>query len=202
MGSNASNVIFLSRAVRLVGEICLFIWLIVGGIVVLSDPGFRSRSGQELIEMIQPICVLYLRAGRNPDSDGGADQNRAALAWNDCPAHQHLGPVQAGASPPAVDRPLFQRAAGGRDDGANCLALLSVPCVYAWEDLVEMNRTRGRRPKRVRIVESDALAEPPPPPPPPLPPPAPPADGAAAGHQHSRPRLRRDEPPASQTPWS
>jgi hypothetical protein len=65
-------------------------------------------------------------------------------------------------------------------------ALLSVPCAYAWEDLAEMNRTRGHRPRSVRIAEPDLPADPPPPP----------------ASNIARPRPRRNEPPKSQTPWS
>ncbi|MGD0770398.1 MAG: hypothetical protein ABSB42_19615 [Tepidisphaeraceae bacterium] len=205
MGSNASNVVFLSRAARLAGAICLFVWLIAGGIVLLSDPNFPNRSRQELIEMLQPTCVLYLAPGVVLILMGVLI--KTGRLWP--------GTIVLLISISALFKlvllllpltgPYFKAPVAAELTARIACALLSVPCAYAWEDLVEMNRTRGRRPRRVRVVEPEPPAEPPPPapPPPPSPPPAPPRITAPPPVTNlPRPRLRRDEPPASQTPWS
>jgi len=194
MGSKASTVVFLSRAAGLAGAICLIVWLIAGGIVLLSDPNLPNRSKQELIELLEPTAILYLAPGLVLLLMGALIKTgrlwpapivllisilslfKLVLLLRPSTAHYFSEPLAA---------ELTVRIA---------CTLLRVPCAYAWEDLAEMNRTRGRRRRNVRIADPN-----PPPAPPPAPPARPKAPPVAAA---PRPRLRRDEPPESQTPWS
>ena len=208
MGSSASTVVFLSRAARLAGAICLFVWLIAGGIVLLSDPNFPNRSRYELIELLEPTSILYLAPGLILLLLGALI--KTGRLW--------AGTIVLLISISALFKlvllllhlpgPYFNAPLAAELTVRIACALLSVPCAYAWEDLSEMNRTRGRRARRVRVVEPDLPVDPPPPPapppPPPTSPPAPPRLRAVPPPVTNlpRPRLRRDEPPASQTPWS
>jgi len=200
MGSKPSTVVFLSRAAEIVGAICLIVWLIAGGIVLLSDPNLPHRSKHELIEMLEPTSVLYLAPGLVLLLMGALI--KTGRLWP-APIVLLIGILSLFKLVLLLRPPIglyFNAPLAAELTVRIACALLSVPCAYAWEDLAEMNRTRGRRRRSVPIADLTPPAAPPPPPPPAAPPRRPSAPPQVA--PTARPRLRRDEPPASQTPWS
>lgn len=189
-----TTVIFLSRATRSVGAFCVFVWLIAAGMALFSDPQFPAQLTSELIAALWPASMLYLAPG---------------LVLFLCGALVRTGRLWAGVIILVVSilslfklaflllpmpGPYWSPPVGCELPVRLLCALLSVACAYAWEDLIEMNRTRPRRPRgSPRIV------------------PTPPAVrfSAPAPARHKvpppstkipRPKLRREKPPDTKTP--
>jgi len=188
-----STVVFLARAARLVGAICVFIWLIAAGMTLLGDPNVATRSRQEIIAMLEPTAALYLLPGMILLLAGL--MAKAGRLWA-APVILLVGILSlfklvlllVKLPGPILHPPLFWEL-----PARILCAALSVPCAFAWEDLAEMNRTRARRTRRLRVADRAEAAEVAPQAYPPPPPPA---------TRIPRRPIRPDDPPGSQTPWS
>jgi len=186
------TIVFLARAARIVGAVCILIWLIDFGINLLSEP--NTGTAQDLTGMLEPIIALYLvpgvillvmgilvKMGRLWPTVvifliGVLSLFKLVLL---------LIPLQA---------PIFNTPLVCEIPARIACAFLCVPCAFAWEDLAELSRTRGRRRKFGRI--STPASHFPPPSTWPAPRPPPPA--------RSRPRqkIQPEDPPSSHTPWT
>jgi hypothetical protein len=192
MGVNHPTVVFLSRATRLVGAVCIFIWLIASGINLLGEPGSTPGSTLDLINMLEPTTMLYLLPGLALWLLGTLV--KTGRLWP-APIILLIGvlslfklvllllPMRG----PIFDAPLWFEL-----PARIACAMLCAPCVFAWEDLTEMDRTRSRRRKYGRMTNPPTY---PPPTTWPAPRPPPPA-------RTPRPKIRPEDPPSSRTPWS
>lgn len=197
MGVIPPTVLFLARAARLAGAFCILIWLIAAGITLLANPDLAAGASPDLMHALEPSATLYLLPGLVLMLAGFLV--KAGRLW---PAPVILlisilslfklvllllplrGPIFA--APLWFELPA--RIVG---------VMLSVPCVFAWEDLSEVNRTRARRRKsraRTSLLANQTFPAPPPPAFPPIRPPPP--------SRRCRPPIRPDDPPTSRTPWS
>jgi len=190
------SVSFLAGASQFVGGLSVLAWLYCAGIEYLNNPNIIHAPPLQIGQALQVPSVLYLVPGIFLIVLGR--RINAGRLW---PA---LGLViLSGLS-------LFKLVALITDlhgpylkPPLECeipirilMALLGVACVPAWQDLSEINRTRGRRVKRAKPRREYAAPAPvgrispitllTPPPVTTIP----------------RPRMRRDEPPSEQTPWS
>lgn len=196
MGPAPPAVVFLSRATRVVGALCLFFSLVAGGIRVLSDPNFAAASRSEINYLLEPIAMLYLLPGLILLICGV--MVKAGRLW---PA-----PIILLVSVLSLFKlvlllvhlpgPPFNAPLSWELPVRIICAALSVPCVFAWEDLAEMNRTRARRRRRGHVIQSPTVNLPSPPAPAAFPKPPPPST------KIQRRPIRPDDPPTSKTPWS
>jgi len=190
MGVSHSTVVFLSRATRLVGAACVLVWLIASGINLIATADSTPSSTLDLLAMLGPTAVLYLLPGLVLIAMGAMVET--GRLWP-APIILLIGilslfklvllllPIRGAIFNPPLSCELPTRIA---------CALLCLPCVFAWEDLAEMDRTRGRRRPAAAVPDSTKYFPPttwPAPPPP-----------ARSKHTPSRP----ENPPSSQTPWS
>jgi hypothetical protein len=194
MGQAPPAVVFLSRATRIVGALCLFFSLVAGGIRMLSDPNIASASPPEIIHLIEPIAILYLLPGLILLICGV--MVKAGRLW---PAPiilliSFLSLFKLVLLLVHLPGPLFNTPLSWELPVRIICAALSVPCVFAWEDLAEVNRTRARRRRRGLPVQSPTVNLPPAPASFPKPPPP--------STKIPRRPIRPDDPPTSKTPWS
>ena len=190
MGVRHSTVVFLSRATRLVGAACILVWLIASGINLTAAADSTTSSTPNLISTLGPAVVLYLIPGLVLIAMGAmVDTGRL---WS-APIILLVGilslfklvlllvPMRGAIFNPPLSCELPTRIA---------CALLCLPCVFAWEDLAEMNRTRARRPPSATVPDPTKYF-----PPTTWPAPPPPA-------RTKRAPIRPGDPPGSHTPWS
>jgi hypothetical protein len=190
----AANVMFLSRAARLVGALIVLLWLASSAVAVFTDPNFQGRKPAEIFEMLQPSVVLYLVPGVALIICGL--MVRAGRLW---PAPvifliSILSLFKLVLLLVHLPGPLFNAPLYWEIPVRVLSAALSVPCAFAWEDLAEMDRTRARRSQRGRpsdIVSGNSIA-----------PPAPPNRTPPRTVRTQRQPIRPDDPPGAQTPWS
>ncbi len=165
MGVRHSTVVFLSRATRLVGAACILVWLIASGINLTAAADSTTSSTPNLISTLGPAVVLYLIPGLVLIAMGAmVDTGRL---WS-APIILLVGilslfklvlllvPMRGAIFNPPLSCELPTRIA---------CALLCLPCVFAWEDLAEMNRTRAapairNRSRSDQILPADHLASP------------------------------------------
>ena len=183
-------VVFLSRAVRLVGAACVFFSLIAGGMRALVDPNFATRSNQEIIRMLEPVAILYLLPGVILFICGVMVKARRLWPAPVVLLISVLSLFKLVLLLVHLPGPPFNAPVLWEVPVRIVCAALSVPVVFAWEDLAEVNRTRSRR-RRARIIQSPTVNLPPasfPKPPPP-------------STKIPRRSIRPDDPPTSKTPW-
>jgi hypothetical protein len=191
-----SSVIFLSRASRAVGGFCVFVWLIAAGIDLFLGPDVASTPNTTLFIAVWPSTVLYLVPGVILFLAGALVRTGRLWAAVIILLISILSLFKLAVLLLPMTGPYFQQPLGCEIPVRLLCALLSVACAYAWEDLVEMNRTRSRRPRGVpRIIQTETPA--------PAPKPAPPRQRTPPPSTRiPRPKIRRDNPPESKTPWS
>jgi hypothetical protein len=230
MGYNSHTVVFLARATRLTGGICLLIWLIAVGIAIFSSPDQSTPNPTvNFLQEMEASAGLYLVPGVILFVLAGIV--KAGRLW---PAPvilliSALSLAKLVLLMTALGGPFFQPPLSCEIPARLACAMLSVGCVYAWEDLADMNRTRWRTRRGSRMMQTPRAeaVQPPQAVQSPRPaqstrtgqsPPAKPKTGSASSKpaappggyrappppstQIPRPRLKRDEPPSSQTPWS
>jgi hypothetical protein len=192
MGPNPPTVIFLSRAARLVGGICVLVWVITGGMDLAANPN-ANASLSDLIATLEPTAILYLLPGAILLICGVAI--KAGRLW---PAPiifllSILSLFKLVLLLLPMRGPFFQTPLGCELPARILCTVLCVPCIYAWEDLAEQNRTRWRRRRYGRRGNLDSgfptpttwpAAKPPPP------------------ARRKRKQVQPEDPPTSQTPWS
>ena len=190
------TVIFLSRATRAVGGFCVFVWLIAAGFDLFLGPDVTSNPSATLLQAVWPSTVLYLVPGIVLFLAGAIVRTGRLWAAVIVLLISILSLFKLAFLLVPMTGPYFQQPLGCEIPARVLCALLSVACAYAWEDLVEMNRTRPRRPRGVpRIVAAQVPA--------PAPKPAPPRQRVPPPSTRiPRPSIRRDNPPESKTPWS
>ena len=196
MRSASPSVAFLAGASQLVGGLCILAWIYCGGIVYLNDPNLLHAKPLRIIQAIQAPNMLYLVPGILLVLM--ALRIKAGHLW---PAAGLL--ILSGLSLFKLVVLITDFAGPYLHPPLECeipirilTAFLGVACVPAWQDLSEISRTRGPKPKRVKPEEKPvelprpfresriSLLTPPP------------------VTTIPRPRMRRDEPPSAQTPWS
>jgi hypothetical protein len=186
------TVVFLSRAARLVGAGCILVWLIASGISLLAVAGSSSGSTPDLFTLLEPTVLLYLLPGLVLIALGALV--KAGRLWpvliillisilSLFKLVLLLLPMRGAIFNAPLSCELPARIA---------CALLCLPCVFAWEDLAEMNRTRARRRPYAKTTNSTKYFPPSTWPAPRPPPPA----------RTRRPPIRPEDPPSSQTPWT
>jgi hypothetical protein len=191
---NPLSVIIFSRATRIVGAACILVWLIAGGVTFFTDPNFTSRSIPEMIQSLEPTALLYLFPGLilvmlGAIVKGGRLWPAPIIFLISILSLFKLVLLLVPIHNTFLKVPLYYEL-----PPRIACALLSVLCVFAWEDLAEMNRTRARRGNSLQFTS--------PPPSPglpriPRPTPRPPPPSKIPRH-----KIRPEEPPSSQTPWS
>jgi len=194
MGVNPPTVVFLARATRIAGAVCILIWLIASGINLLANPDLVAGASPELIGTLEPTAALFLLPGLvllvlGVMVNAGRLWPAPIILLISVLSLFKLVLLLLPMRGPIFTAPLYCEL-----PARIACAILSVPCVFAWEDLAEVNRTRARRPKASRLA-NQTFAVPPRPVYPPVPPPPPRA-------RIQRPPIRPDDPPSSRTPWT
>jgi hypothetical protein len=223
MGYNSHTVTFLRRATRIVAAICIVCWIIASGIVFVTAPDLTSRSPADLIQSLTPPIILYLVPGVILLMLASLVKSERLVAAPLILLIGGLSLFKLVLLATSLKGPYFAPPLSSELPARIAAALLSVACVYAWEDLSDLSRNRPRAgaktvtmepltkvhaPKRrvplsplpaptkqkATQQQSPPLKPQSPKPEPPKPPPP--------STSIPRPRLRRDEPPPSHTPWS
>jgi hypothetical protein len=194
MGLIPTTVVFLARATRIAGAICILVWLIGSGIIFMSNPELAAGANPALIGTLEPTAWLYLFPGLILLLTGFLVKTGRLWPAPIILLISILSLFKLVLLLLPMRGPIFGAPLSLELPARIACALLSVPCVFAWEDLAEMNRTRARRPKPSRLATSETFAGFPSPVVPPLPPPP--------TTRIRRPPIRPDDPPAARTPWS
>jgi hypothetical protein len=192
MGVIPPNVVLLSRAARLVGAGCIIVWMIAAGIAVFGPGNGPSAPVPDLMTVLEPGILLYLAPGLVLFAMGMLAKMGRLIA----------APIILFISIASLFKLvllllpmtglLFDAPLACELPARTACALLCLPCVFAWEDLAEMNRTRARRRPYAGFPNSTKHFPPSTWPAPRPPPPA----------RTRRPPIRPDDPPTSHTPWS
>jgi hypothetical protein len=221
MAYSSHTVAFLWRATRIAAAICMVCWIIASGIVFVTDPNVTSRSPADLVQLLTPPIVLYLLPGVILLMLASVAKSERLIAAPLILLIGGLSLFKLVLLATALKGPYFAPPLSSELPARIACALLSVACVYAWEDLSDMSRNRSRARTKTVTMSPATNVHPPkrrvplsPVPPPPQqkttqqksapskppqqkpPPPKPPATSAPP------PRIRRDEPPPTHTPWS
>jgi hypothetical protein len=185
MGFAPHTVMFLARAARGIGALTLAAWVIDCGVLFYSGSGGASVKPSELFGLLAPTLALYALPGVMmvvcaKSVENGRPAGVAVIFIISVLSLFKLVILPAGFSGPYFDVPLYLEL-----PVRGLCALLSVACAYAWPDLMDMRRMRNAPPRRMtdRQIAFPPMAAPTP------------------TEQLPRPRPKRDEPPASQTPW-
>jgi hypothetical protein len=192
MGVSPPTVVFLSRAARLVGATCILVWLIAGGINLLGAADSASTSTPDLFSMLEPTVILYLLPGLVLFAMGALVKSGRLWPAPIILLISILSLFKLVLLLLPMRGAIFNSPLSCELPARIACALLCLPCVFAWEDLAEMNRTRARRRPYARITDSTKYFPPSTWPAPRPPPPA----------RTKRPPIRPEDPPRSQTPWS
>jgi hypothetical protein len=185
MGFAPHTVTFLARASRAIGVLTLVAWLIDCIVLLNSGSGPASAKTGELLILLLPTVPLYALPGLillicSKSVDNGRPAAVAIIFIISILSLFKLVLLAGSFEGPYFDMPLYLEL-----PVRGFFTLLSVACAYAWPDLMDMKRMRSSPPRGNSM-------QPKPFPPRPVPPPS---------GQLPRLRPKRDDPPASQTPW-
>jgi hypothetical protein len=178
MGFAPHTVMFLARAARAVGAMTL-------GVLFYSGPDGASAKSSELFALLAPTLALYALPGVMlvvcaKSAENGRSAGVSIIFILSVLSLFKLVILPAGFAGPYFDAPLYLEL-----PVRGLCAMLSVACAYAWPDLTDMKRLQNVSPRRVADRQL----------------PFPPTAAPTPTEQLPRPRPKRDEPPASQTPW-
>jgi hypothetical protein len=193
MGYNPHTVSFLSRATRLTAVICAICWLAATGIAFFGSSNLASRTSVDVINAFFAPIVLYLVpavvlfALASQAKEGHMWANATILAVCILSLFKLVLLVTD------LTGPYFNPPLSCELPARIACALLSVACIYAWEDVADMNRTRSHATAREIPIAPAAKVNPPPRRKPQTPPPV---------TSIPRQKTRREDPPPSHTPWS
>ena len=245
MGYSSHTVSFLWRSTRMIAALCAVIWLIASGMALFGNPKLSSQSPLDTANSLLAPAVLYLFPGVILFIL--AMQARKGRRWAAglILLVSLLSLVKLVLLATSLSGPYFNQPLSCELPVLLSCAFLSFACVFAWEDLSDISRTRSR-PGAVAVpivAPAKPIAAPTKPVPPPAAKPktAPPAKpniapvkvnpssakssasppaqiniptGKSTARPGSaskppppstsipRPKPRRDEPPAANTPWS
>jgi hypothetical protein len=185
MGFAPHTVTFLARASRVVGVLTLVAWVIDCIMLFNSGSGPAGAQAGELLILLLPTVPLYAFPGLillicSKSVDNGRPVAVAIIFIISILSLFKLVLLPSSLEGPYFDVPLYLEL-----PVRGLFTLLSVACAYAWPDLMDMKHTRFPPPGRNPVQPKPFPARPVPPPTPHL----------------SRRRPKRDDPPASQTPW-
>ena len=192
MGYNSHTVAFLSRATVLTALICAICWLADTGIAFFGSPNLTSQSSVDVVNVFVAPIILYLSPA--VVLFALASQVKAGHLWANAVilAICIFSLFKLVLLVTTLTGPYFAPPLSCELPSRIACALLSVACVYAWEDVDDMSRTRSHATAREIPIPTAAKVNPPPrrkPPPPPV-------------TSIPRQRPRREDPPPSHTPWS
>jgi hypothetical protein len=184
MGFAPHTVMFLARAARGVGTLTLLAWVIDCGVLIYSGRDGASVKWSELIGLLAPTLVLFALPGVlmivcAKSAENGRAAGVGIIFIISVLSLFKLVVLPADLSGPYFDVPLYVEL-----PVRGLCALLSIACAYAWPDLTDMRRMRNARVRDgARRLDVPPIATP--------------------ARKENLPRRppKRDDPPASQTPW-
>ncbi len=177
MGFAPHTVMFLARAARAVGALTLLAWVIDCGVVYYSGrDGLIAQLGPTLVLFALP-GVLMIACAKS--AENGRSAAVALIFFISVLSLFKLVILVGDLTGPYFNVPLYLEL-----PVRGLSALLSVACAYAWPDLTDMRRMRNGP-----VHEGERRLG------------VPPIATPARKENSPRRPPKRDDPPASQTPW-
>jgi hypothetical protein len=144
MAYNSHTVAFLWRATRIASAICVVSWIIASGIVFVINPGLRSSPPADFMQALTAPVILYLIPAAILWMLSSLAKSGQLLAAPLILLVGGLSLFKLVLLATSLKGPYFTPPLASELPARIACALLSVACVYAWEDLADISRNRSR----------------------------------------------------------